>query len=87
MSADWRLLWTCATTSGVPRRALGVTIVVGTLLNAINQGSALIGNAKIDWVKLGLTYVVPYGVATYGAVSARMAAMRASGQVDRPRAG
>ena len=73
---DWRLVWICATTDGVPRRALGVAIVVGFLLNLINQGSAMLGHGKIDWVKLMLTFMVPYGVATYGAVSARLAAVR-----------
>ena len=73
---NWRLVWVCATTRGVPRRALGVTIVVGTLLNAINQGAALLGHGRVDWVKLILTFLVPYGVATYGAVTARLAARR-----------
>jgi hypothetical protein len=71
----------------VPRRALGVTIVVGTLLNLINQGSAILGHTRIEWIKLSLTYFVPYFVATYGAVSARMAALRTSRHVDRPRTG
>ncbi len=67
-------MWSCATTGGVPRRSLGVAAIVGTVLNAINQGGALLGHDKIDWLKLGLTYLVPYCVATYGAVSARLAA-------------
>jgi hypothetical protein len=72
-------------TGGVPRRALGVTIVVGTLLNLINQGDALFGAARIGWLKLCLTYAIPYCVATYGAVTAKMAAESgapASGRVD-----
>jgi hypothetical protein len=73
---DWRLIWVCATSDGVPRRAIGVTIVVGTLLNTINQGNALLGDGRVNWVKLGLTYLVPYGVATYAAVTARLAALR-----------
>ena len=80
----WRLVWIYATTEGVPRRALWIGVIVGTLLNAINQGGALIGRGNIDWLKLCLTYVVPYFVATYGAVSARMAAGRRTAQVDRP---
>jgi hypothetical protein len=75
---DWRLAWICATTEGVPRRALWVTVIVGTLLNAINQGDALFGGGKINWIKLGLTYMIPYCVATYGAVTARTAAIRAA---------
>lgn len=79
-----KLVWVYATAEGVPRRAFWVGVIVGTLLNAINQGGALVGDGKVDWVKLGLTYVVPYFVATYGAVSARMAAERLTAQVDRP---
>jgi hypothetical protein len=63
----------CATTGGVPRRALWVGIIVGTLLNLINQGGALLGDGHVNWIKLVLTYIIPYCVATYGAVSAKMA--------------
>jgi heme/copper-type cytochrome/quinol oxidase subunit 1 len=35
----------------------------------INQGDAFLGMAPINWVKLVLTYCVPYAVCTYGAVS------------------
>ena len=77
---DCRLIWRYATTDGVPRRAFGVTVVVGTLLNAINQGAAMLGQGKLNWVKLVLTYAIPYCVATYGAVSARLSAPRAGQQ-------
>jgi hypothetical protein len=39
------------------------------VLNLINQGDALLGMASINWLKLVLTYCVPYAVCTYGAVS------------------
>jgi hypothetical protein len=77
---DWRLIWHYATTDGVPRRAFCVTVLVGTLLNAINQGSAMLGHGEMNWVKLVLTYLVPYCVATYGAVSARLSHHRAGQQ-------
>ena len=77
---DWRLIWHYATTDGVPRRAFCVTVLVGTLLNAINQGSAMLGQGELNWVKLVLTYLVPYCVATYGAVSARLSHHRAGQQ-------
>ena len=54
----------------VPRRSFLVAIVVGTILNLINQGDVLWGSADLDGFKLGLTYAVPYFVATYGAVTA-----------------
>jgi hypothetical protein len=77
---DWRLIWLYATTDGVPRRAFGVTVVVGTLLNAINRGNAMLGHGKLNWLKLALTYLIPYCVATYGAVSARLSAPRTGQQ-------
>ncbi|MDJ0950322.1 MAG: nitrate/nitrite transporter NrtS [Alphaproteobacteria bacterium] len=62
---------------GVPKRSFFVALVVGTLLNLINQGDALVAGAPLDWFKIGLTYMVPYCVATYGAVTARLAALEA----------
>ena len=71
--ADWRTLVEYAATGGVPRRALVAAAVVGTVLNAINQGDALFRGKPLDWTKLALTYLVPYCVTTYGAVSFRLA--------------
>ena len=62
----------CAISDGVPRRSLYVALIVGTVLNLINQGDALLGMASINWLKLILTYCVPYVVCTYGAVSYRL---------------
>ena len=76
--SDWRLLWEYAVTSGVPRRSLAAAVVVGTILNLINQGDALFTGKPLDWTKLLLTYVVPYCVTTYGAVSFRLALARRS---------
>jgi hypothetical protein len=65
----WRCACLCAISDGVPRRSLYVALLVGTVLNLINQGDALLGMASINWLKLVLTYCVPYVVCTYGAVS------------------
>ena len=51
-------------------RSLIVALVVGTLLNAINQGDTLLAGGPVSAVKLGLTYVVPFLVASFGAWSA-----------------
>lgn len=61
-----------ALTDGVPIRSLYVAFIVGTVLNLINQGDALWSAGSINWVKIILTYIVPYCVGTYGAVSFRM---------------
>ena len=54
----------------IVKRSLVVALVVGTLLNLINQGDVMTGNAHFNLFKCILTYVVPYCVSTYGAVSA-----------------
>ena len=54
------------------RRAVNVALVVGSILNLINQGDRLLNGAPLDWFKIILTFLVPYCVATYGAVSYRL---------------
>ena len=54
----------------VLRGALIVALVVGSLLNLINQGDALWSERPVDWLKLGLTYCVPFLVSLHGAYSA-----------------
>jgi hypothetical protein len=59
-----------ATRPRVIKSSLVVAIVVGTILNLINQGDAAAnGHALVLW-KMALTYCVPYCVSTYGAVMA-----------------
>jgi hypothetical protein len=64
----------CACSDGVPRRSFYVALVVGTILNLINQADALFGPADVNAIKLVLTYLVPYAVCTYGAVTAKLSA-------------
>jgi hypothetical protein len=71
MSTLWRAIH-CSLSEGVPFRSGCVALVVGTILNLINQGDALLGTTSINWIKVLLTYLVPYAVSTYGAVSYRM---------------
>lgn len=53
-------------------RAFKVALVVGTILVAINQGDVILdGSLSTEhWLKIVLTYCVPYGVSTYSSVSA-----------------
>jgi len=74
----WKFACLCAVSDGVPRRSLYVALIVGTVLNLINQGDALIGPGTIDWLKVGLTYCVPYVVSTYGAVAVQLAQRKAN---------
>jgi hypothetical protein len=67
---------------GVTRRSFIVALIVGTILNLINQGDALFGGGRFNVTKAILTFAVPYCVATYGAVSYRISAARNSRQVN-----
>jgi hypothetical protein len=69
---QWGRLWRYAVADGVPRRSLIVAAIVGAILNLINQGDALLGHAPLSLTKLALTFLVPYCVATYGAVAYRL---------------
>jgi hypothetical protein len=51
-------------------RSLWVAVVVGAILNLINQGDRLAAGMPLDWLKLGLTFSVPFLVASFGAWSA-----------------
>jgi hypothetical protein len=53
-------------------RALGVALVVGTILFAINQLDAVLRGelSLILAAKVALTYLVPYCVSTYSALEA-----------------
>lgn len=81
---DQPTILSLATSDGVPKSALIAALTVGTILNLINQGDALWSDAEVDVMKLGLTYLVPYCVATYGAVAARRRFLRMNLPVDAP---
>ncbi|MDB2363647.1 nitrate/nitrite transporter NrtS [Flavobacteriales bacterium] len=52
-------------------RSIKVALVVGTVLGPINHSNAIL-NGTLDSTRMfqmGLTYCVPYLVATYGAAS------------------
>ena len=66
----------CCISAGVPRRSFLVALIVGTILNLINQGDVIFGDGRVNWSKIILTFAVPYCVATYGAASYRLAASR-----------
>ncbi len=55
-------------------RALKVCVVVGTILNLINQGKVITDGASLDLPRLLLTYSVPFCVAMYAAIMQRKSA-------------
>ena len=58
---------------------LQVSAVVGTVLNAINQGDRLLAQrwGDVVWWKIGLTYLVPFCVSVYSAARIRTVSKRA----------
>jgi hypothetical protein len=52
------------------RRSLWVALIVGTILNGINQGEAILAGSGIVLWKILLTYAVPFAVASYGSYAA-----------------
>ncbi len=67
----YKLLCHIATQPEVVTKSLKVALVVGVILNLINQGEALFALSydEINFFKLVLTFFVPYSVSTYTAVS------------------
>ncbi|MDD2719795.1 MAG: nitrate/nitrite transporter NrtS [Gallionella sp.] len=47
--------------------ALKVSVVVGSVLNLVNQGENLLHGGTISWLHLLLNYLVPYCVSSYSA--------------------
>jgi len=68
-----RALLSQALARPVVANAVKVSLVVGTFLNAINQGAAIWHATGVEWDKIALNYAVPYLVASYSAAKARMA--------------
>jgi uncharacterized membrane protein len=67
-----------AAMGSVVRRSLKVSLIVGTLIGLINYSDRFFADAMTsrDWFKVVVTYVVPYLVSTYAAVSAIIAMHR-----------
>ncbi len=51
-------------------RSVLVTVIVGSVVNLINQGDVMLIGGSVSYVKLALTYIVPFCVSTYGAYCA-----------------
>ncbi|MBI9069090.1 MAG: nitrate/nitrite transporter NrtS [Salinivirgaceae bacterium] len=69
-----KLFFKLAIDSKVVNRSKNVALIVGIVLNAINQWEALftLNLSGIDWVKFLLTFMVPYLVSTYSSVMAKL---------------
>jgi hypothetical protein len=54
------------------RSAFQVALVVGTVLNLINQSGKILADQGVSWFHLVLNYLVPYCVANYSAARNEM---------------
>jgi hypothetical protein len=62
-----RHLWRLMLQGRIVRSALKVSLVVGTLLNLINNGEALWGHHGVNLWQMALNFIVPYCVSSYSA--------------------
>ncbi len=55
-------------------QSMKISVVVGTILNIINQGDFILNMMfeNINYFKLSLTYLVPFCVSTYTAITINM---------------
>ena len=61
-------------------RCIPTALVVGTILSLINQLSVITGGraTTATWARVGMNYVVPFCVSSFGFYSARRAAWRST---------
>lgn len=52
----------------IPLNSSRIALVVGLILNIINQGDNLWLGENISWGHIVMNFIVPYCVATYSAV-------------------
>jgi hypothetical protein len=62
-----RRLIALAATKSIRTNALWVSFLVGSALNAINQGDEILGAGPVSWPHLFLNYAVPFCVASFSA--------------------
>ncbi len=60
--------WSAAVQKHIVINAGRIALVVGTVLNFVNQGETILAYSGISWGHAAMNYLVPYCVATYSAV-------------------
>lgn len=61
-----------ASTPEIAAAALRVALVVGTALNLVNQGPAILHGGEVSWMQVALNYLLPYCVSSYGGARVRL---------------
>lgn len=57
-----------ALSRSILKNSVKIAVVVGLLLNLINQGGNIWAGTNISWPHIFMNFLVPYCVATYSAV-------------------
>jgi len=61
---------------GTPKKAFFTALVVGSILTSINHGDMILSGEYPYWLKVLLTYFVPYCVTTWGAITGKLSRLR-----------
>ena len=61
---------------GTPKKAFFTALVVGSILTGINHGDMILSGEYPNWLKVLLTYFVPYCVTTWGAITGKLTLQR-----------
>jgi len=67
----------------IVRNALKIALLVGSVLNIINQGNHWLQDHQIVWWSLFLNYLVPYCVSSYSAAKHELARNAINGYTKR----
>ena len=51
---------------GTPKRALMNVMVVGTILTLINNGDVILEGGSLNYIKVPLSFCIPFCVSTWG---------------------
>jgi len=69
----WIKIVRTAHSKSIMLNALQISLVVGSLLNLINQAEPLLANAGVNWLEFFVNYLIPYCVASYSAARNQIA--------------
>lgn len=64
-----RVAWRLASNGETIARAARLALVVGPILVLINQGDRIFSGTQLNWLKVILTFAVPYCVSTWTSVA------------------
>ncbi len=77
-----RTIITAMFSGKVAANAVRVALVVGSVLNAINQGAGIWHGDGVEWGKFALNYAVPFLVSSYSAAKIAVGAADATSGGD-----